>query len=83
MDQHLCYFGLGTEASDVTELAVGPGMDVYSLAAVLEGVMKEHGEKDAEERRRNYAALFYSAADRKGLGGGAVEAYCAVYVVVE
>ena len=57
-------------------------MDEYSLAAVLVGV-QEHGEEDAEERRRKDAALFYPAADRKGLGGGAIEAYCAVHVVVE
>ena len=58
-------------------------MDVYSLAAILEGVPEEHGEEDAEERRRKDAALFYPAADRKGLAGGAVEAYCAAHVVVE
>ena len=58
-------------------------MDVYSLAAVLEGVLEEHGEEYVEERRRKDGALFYPAADRKGLGGGAVESYCAVHVVVE
>ena len=52
-------------------------MDVYSLAAVLEGVLEEHREEYAEERRHKDAALFYPAANRKGLGGGAVEAYCA------
>ena len=83
MGQHLCYFGLGMEAGNVKELAIDPGVDVYSLAAVLEGVLEEHGEEDAEERRCKDAALFYPAADRKGLGGGTVEAYCAVHVVVE
>ena len=68
MDQHLCYFGLGAEADDVKELAVGPGVDVYSLAAILEGVLEEHGKEDPEERRRKDAALFYPAADRKDLG---------------
>ena len=67
-NQHLCYFDLGTEAGDVKELAVGPGVDVYSLAAVLEGVLEEHGEEYAEERQHKDAALFYPAANRKGLG---------------
>ena len=49
----------------------------------LKAYWEEHGEDDAEERRRKDAALLYPAADRKGLGGGAVEAYYAVHVAVE
>ena len=58
------YFGLGTEADDVKELAVGPGVDVYSLAAVLEGVLDDHGEEDTEERQYKDAALFYPPQER-------------------
>ncbi len=55
-------------------------MDINSLVAVLEGVLEEHGEEDAEERRREDTTLFDSATDEEGLRCCAVETNRAVHV---
>ena len=58
-DEHVCDFCFCTQSGSVEELAVSPGVDVDSLAAVLEGVLEEHGEKDTEKCRRKDAPLCY------------------------
>ena len=62
-DEHVCDFCFRTQAGNVEELAVSPGVDVDSLAAVLEGVLEEYGEKDTEKCWRKDAPLFHPAAD--------------------
>ena len=69
------------ETGDVEQRVVGPGVNIDSLAAVLEGVLEEHGEEDTKERRCEDTALFHSAAD--GLGYCTIEADCAVHFLVE
>jgi hypothetical protein len=58
-------------------------VDVDSLTAVIEGVLKEHREKDAEERRCKDSALLHSAANWEGLGGCAIVADGAAHVFME
>ena len=60
-----------------------PSALVRIYAAVLEVILEEHREEDAEERPRKDTALFHTAAYREGLGGGTVEVNCAVHVVME
>ena len=40
-DEHICDFSFRTQAGNVEELAVSPGVDIDSLAAVLDGVLEE------------------------------------------
>ena len=42
-------------------------MDADSFAAILEGVLEEHGEEDAKERRREDTALLHPATNWEGL----------------
>ncbi len=49
-------------------------MDIKSLVAVLEGILEEHGEDDAEEHRHEDTTLFHSATDEEGLRCCAIEA---------
>ena len=65
-DEHVCDFCFRTQSGNVEELAVTPGVDVDSLAAVLEGILEEHGEKNAEKCRRKDAPLFHPAANWEG-----------------
>lgn len=57
--------------------------DVDILTAVLEGILKENGEEDAEDCWREGTALVYSAIDGEGLGCCTTEADFAVHVFVE
>ena len=69
--------------SNVEELAIGSSVDIHSLAAVLEGVLKEHGEEDAKKHWCKDTTLFNTVADRKGLGCGTIKTHCAAHVVVK
>ena len=71
------------ETGNVEQPAVDPGENIDSVAAVLEGVLEEHGEDDTKDRRRKDAALFHSAAAMEGLRCCTIEADCAVYVLME
>ena len=69
-------------SSNVEKLAVSPGVDVDSLAAVLEGVLEEHGEKDTEKCWPKDAPLFHPAADCEGFGCCPIETDRAVHVFI-
>lgn len=60
---------VGAKTGDVQELAIGRRMKKDAFAAIIEGVLKEHGKEDAEGCWCKYTALFHSAADLKSLGG--------------
>ncbi len=79
-DLYLCDFSLGTETNNVEQLAASSSVDINSLVVVLEGVLEEHGEEDAEERRREDTTLFDSATDEEGLRCCAVETNHAAHV---
>ncbi len=80
MDLYLCDFSLGAETSNVEQLAASSSVDINSLVVVLEGALEEHGEEDAEERRREDTTLFDSATDEEGLRCCAVETNRAAHV---
>ena len=71
------------ETGNVEQPAVDPGVNIDSVAAVLEGVLEEHGEDDTKDRRRKDAALFHSSAAMEGLRCCTIEADCAVHVLME
>ena len=52
-DEHVCDFCFRSQSGNVEELTVSPSVDVDSLAAVLEGVLEEHKEKDTENKISN------------------------------
>ena len=82
-DEHVGDFCFRMQWRNVEELADGPGVDVDSLSAVLEGVLEEHGEKDTQKCRRNDASLFHLAADWEGFGCRPIETDRAVHVLME
>ena len=68
-DENVSDFCFCTQSGNVEELAVSPGVYVDSLAAVLKGVLEEHGEKCL----RKDAPMFHLAADWEGFGCRPIE----------
>ena len=72
-DQNFSHLGLCTEAREVEQAAIAPGVYVDALFISLEGISQQQREQNAEKRRRKDTALFYSTLDREGFRGGPVE----------
>ena len=77
---HLC---LGSEACQVEQATVAPGVQVDALFGLAEGVAQQQGEQDAKKCRREDTPLFDAALDGEGVRGGAIVLDSTFHFLVE
>ena len=82
-DQNFSHLGLCTEAGEVEQAVIAPGVYVDALFISLEGISQQQREQIAKKRRRKDTALFYSTLDREGFRGGSIELNSALHLLMK
>ena len=71
-DENFARFCLGSEACQVEQATIAPGVQVDALLRLAEGVAQQQGEQDAKKCRLEDAPLFNAALDGGEVRGGAL-----------
>ena len=66
-DENSAHLGLSTEAGQVEEVPVAPGVEEDAIFRLAEGIAQEKGEEHTEKCRGQDTPLLHAVLDWKGV----------------